>query len=106
MSVLHITRLVLAGLALLLAACASRMPATGDAAAQRFDEARQSPPQLRAFLYQMPKGGDLHSHLSGATYAEALIEAGAASGVCIDPAEAAVAPCGRATRKIADALHD
>ncbi len=61
----------------------------------RFEAVRQSPPQLRAFLYRMPKGGDLHSHLSGAAYAETLIEAGAASGVCVDPAKICVAVCGR-----------
>jgi adenosine deaminase len=104
--VLHATRFALACLVLLLSACASSPVATGDQAVQRFDAARQSPPKLRAFLYRMPKGGDLHSHLSGAAYAEALIEAGSASGVCIDTARSAVAPCGRATRKIADALRD
>ncbi len=99
-------RLVLACLALLLGACAPRVAATSDGAASRFDAARQSPPLLRAFLYRMPKGGDLHNHLSGAAYAEALIDAGAASGVCIDAAKSAVAPCGRTTRRMADALHD
>jgi adenosine deaminase len=93
-------------LALLLSACAPHTAAVPDGAAQRFEDARQSPPQLRAFLHRMPKGGDLHNHLSGAAYAEALIDAGAVSGVCIDPAKSAVAPCGQATRKIADAQHD
>jgi adenosine deaminase len=102
----HATRLALACLALLFSACAPRQPITVDGAARRFEAARASPPELRAFLYRMPKGGDLHSHLSGATYAEALIDAGAASGVCVDPARSAVAPCGRATRRLADALHD
>src|SRR5207344_2488764 len=106
MSVLHATRLALACLALLLAACAPHHHTTQDGVAQRFEAATQSPPQLRAFLYRMPKGGDLHNHLSGAAYAEALIDAGAVSGVCIDPAKSAVAPCSQATRKIADAQHD
>jgi adenosine deaminase len=104
--VLHATRVVLACLALLLSACAPHRMAAGDGANRRFEEAKSSPPKLRAFLYRMPKGGDLHSHLSGATYAEALIDAGAASGVCVDPVQSAVAPCGQATRKMADALHD
>jgi adenosine deaminase len=93
-------------LALLVSACAPQTAAVQDGAAQRLEEAKQSPPQLRAFLYRMPKGGDLHNHLSGAAYAEALIDAGAASGVCIDLAKSAVAPCSHATRKIADAQHD
>ena len=105
---LHATRLALAGLALLLlSACAPRPVPLRDAAEQRFDEARTSPPQLRALLYRMPKGGDLHSHLSGAAYAEALIDAGAASGLCVDPAQMALAQqCGPTTRKLADALRD
>jgi len=32
--------------------------------------ARQNPLQLRHFLLAMPKGGDLHNHLSGAVYAK------------------------------------
>ena len=99
-------RLVLACLALLLAACAPRVATTNDGAASRFEAVRQSPPQLRAFLYRMPKGGDLHTHLSGAAYAETLIDAGAASGVCVDRVRYAVAPCGAATRRLSDAQTD
>ena len=33
--------------------------------AQSFDTLRDDHPALRAFLYRMPKGGDLHVHLSG-----------------------------------------
>jgi adenosine deaminase len=101
----HAARLVFACAALLLAACSQQPAATGNAAA-RFEAARTSPPSLRAFLYRMPKGGDLHSHLSGAAYAETLIEAGAATNGCVDPARLAVAPCGKTTRKLADALSD
>jgi hypothetical protein len=32
--------------------------------AQSFDALRDDHPALRAFLYRMPKGGDLHVHLS------------------------------------------
>ena len=49
-----------------------------------------SPPLLRAFLQEMPKGADLHSHLSGAAFR--LIGIGAASLVPIaeaDPADLA-----------------
>ena len=35
-----------------------------------FESIRKSPPQQMAFLLKMPKGGDLHNHLSGAIYAE------------------------------------
>jgi adenosine deaminase len=102
----HAVRLVLVTLTLLLIGCAERAASSGDGAARRFDAVRQSPPLLRAFLYQMPKGGDLHNHLSGSTYAEALIEAGAAAGKCVDPVTSSVAVCARTTRRMADALGD
>ena len=34
----------------------------------------------------MPKGGDLHMHLSGAVYAETFLDEAAADGLCVDPA--------------------
>lgn len=40
---------------------------------RRFEQLKASPPQLTAFLRAMPKGADLHSHLSGAVYAESYI---------------------------------
>ncbi len=39
----------------------------------------------------MPKGGDLHNHLSGAVYAESWIRAGAEDGLCVDLATLAFA---------------
>ena len=47
----------------------------GDTAvtAARFSAIRSDPTALRAFVRAMPKGGDLHVHLSGAVYAEDLI---------------------------------
>lgn len=50
-----------------------------------FDTNRDRPTQLRAFLQRMPKGGDIHSHLSGAVYAESYLNWAAASGYCVDP---------------------
>jgi len=46
--------------------------------------ARENPLQLRHFLLGMPKGGDLHNHLSGAVYAESWIRAGAEDRLCVD----------------------
>jgi hypothetical protein len=51
---------------------------------QQLNQLRHSPPELYAFLLRMPKGGDLHNHLAGATYAENLVNAAAESGFCID----------------------
>ena len=47
---------------------------------------KQGPLALEAFLRRMPKGGDLHVHLSGAIYAETWLRDAAADGLCVDPA--------------------
>ena len=65
----------------------ARAPST--ASAQQRTEAhfrtiRAQPPELWAFLKDMPKGGDLHSHLSGAIYAESMIGWAAEDGLCVD----------------------
>ncbi len=49
-----------------------------------FETLRQSPVLLRQFLLEMPKGGDLHNHVSGATYAEDLIDFYAEKGTYLD----------------------
>lgn len=46
--------------------------------------ARKDPLALRAFLVTMPKGADLHNHLSGAVYAESFIHAAAEDNLCVD----------------------
>jgi hypothetical protein len=63
------------------------------ATAAHFDAIRHSPPQLEAFLRAMPKGADLHNHLSGAIYAEDLLDWAAQDGFCIERATGtAIAP--------------
>jgi adenosine deaminase len=49
-----------------------------------FEVARQNPLQLRGLLRKMPKGADLHNHLSGAIYAESFIRAAGEDGLCVD----------------------
>ena len=50
-----------------------------------FELARRGGPlTLRAFLLDMPKGADLHNHLSGAIYAESLIHAAGEDGLCVN----------------------
>ena len=49
-----------------------------------FEVIRKSPPKQMAFLLKMPKGADLHNHLSGAIYAERYIEWAAEKGLCIN----------------------
>ena len=52
--------------------------------AHALDAARANPLDLRAFLVGMPKGGDLHMHLTGAVYAESWIKEGAEDHLCVD----------------------
>src|ERR1700693_4058589 len=52
--------------------------------AQALENARANPLELHAFLVEMPKGADLHNHLSGAVYAESWIRAGAEDGLCVN----------------------
>lgn len=49
-----------------------------------FDSIRKQPPLMLAFLHAMPKGGDLHVHLSGAVYAEDWIDFAASDGLCVE----------------------
>jgi adenosine deaminase len=54
-------------------------------ATQAFDVAKDAgEPRLYAFLRAMPKGADLHMHLSGAVYAETFIREAATQDLCVD----------------------
>ena len=55
-----------------------------------FEQHRDQPPLMRAFVQRMPKGGDIHSHLGGAVYAEHYLEWAAADGYCVDMKEEVV----------------
>jgi adenosine deaminase len=44
---------------------------------------RSDPGALLLFLREMPKGGDLHNHLSGSVYAESFIKWAAEDGMCL-----------------------
>lgn len=52
--------------------------------ARYLETIRKSPPQQLAFFLQMPKGGDLHNHLSGSVYAESYIQWAAEKGACVN----------------------
>ena len=47
--------------------------------AERFERAKRSRPELIAFLRRMPKGADLHNHISGATFADFMLESALAA---------------------------
>jgi adenosine deaminase len=56
-------------------------------AASAFDRAKASGPlALNSFLVNMPKGGELHFHLSGAVYAETFLKDAAEDNLCVNPA--------------------
>ncbi len=75
---------------LLIIACFTTMALaqSGAGAEQRtsryFESIRRQPSLQLAFLRDMPKGGDLHVHLSGALYAENLIDYAASDNLCVD----------------------
>lgn len=52
---------------------------------RRFEQAKASEPQLIAFLKGMPKGADLHIHLSGALYGEDYLDAAISNHLYFDP---------------------
>ena len=77
--------------------------------AATFDAARENRTVLRAFLHRMPKGGDLHTHLAGAVYAERFIAWAAQQELCVDPQKVVVAKpqCDRAgALPVSDAMRD
>src|SRR5215468_5658987 len=55
--------------------------------------AKTNPLQLRQFLKKMPKGADLHYHLSGGVYAESFIRAAVEDGLCVDVKQLAFTKC-------------
>ncbi|MFC8536318.1 adenosine deaminase [Streptomyces sp. NPDC057249] len=75
--------------------------------AAHLDSLRDRPARLRAFFKELPKGGDLHNHLSGAVTTEYLLQLAIEQGLCIDATMTAVAsPCAPGSRPAADARTD
>ena len=74
---------------------ASPIAAQGDPVGVYLDSVRHEPDLLAAFLRDMPKGGDLHLHLSGATSTETLLRFATDGGLCVDTVtlEALAPPC-------------
>jgi adenosine deaminase len=81
--------------------------------------ARNNPLDLRALLFDMPKGTDLHNHLFGAVYAESFIRAGMEDQLCVNTStlsfvkthqdvEAGIKgkPCGEGSVPAAQAYRD
>jgi adenosine deaminase len=54
------------------------------ATSQYFDGIKSNPQKLNAFLYDMPKGGDLHNHHGGSSMAENMIRYAKGDRFCVD----------------------
>ncbi|RKE22255.1 adenosine deaminase [Streptomyces sp. TLI_171] len=76
--------------------------------ASYLDGIRQDPAKVQAFLREMPKGGDLHNHLSGAVTTELLIRLAAQDDLCIDSVTfvSATGPCQGTARPAQDAVPE
>lgn len=70
-----------------LAAAAQARTERKTAMAARVEELRADPAGLSALLGDMPKGADLHSHLSGTVATRDLIAWGKEAGLCLQPAD-------------------
>jgi len=79
------------------------------ATAARLAAIRNQPLALEAFLREMPKGGDLHNHLSGAIYAESYLRWAVEDKLCVVVATFTIAnpPCDSGAGKpLASAVVD
>jgi adenosine deaminase len=77
-------RKVLTGVLLLVLSTLTGAQSFEQRTARYLDSVRKQPPLLLAFVRDLPKGGDLHNHLSGAIYAEDLVDFAASGGLCVD----------------------
>ena len=72
-------------LALLTASAAAQSRKTPEERTAAYLQSIRTQPLLAlAFLREMPKGGDLHNHLSGSVYAESWIDFAVEDGLCVD----------------------
>ena len=66
--------------------------APAERTAKYLESVRSHPVELMDFLDRIPKGGDLHHHLTGAVYAESYINYAVEDGDCIDRATFKILP--------------
>lgn len=71
--------------ALLTVNLSAQAATTSETAAARYLASIHSQPQkLRKFMHDMPKGGDLHHHASGSTFAEKMVTYAANDNLCVN----------------------
>ena len=80
--------------------------------ARHLESIRKDHVALRAFLRALPKGGDLHNHLSGAIYAESYLRWAAEDALCVETQALTITadrePCdaGKGLRAAKEATQD
>lgn len=95
--------LVLAAFLALAGPARAQADGSAEARTARYLESvRGDPSLLVEFVRRVPKGGDLHNHLSGAVYAESYVQWAAEGGLCVAQATLALvpAPCDTAAGRI------
>jgi len=72
------------------------------------DSIRGDPARLHSFLYELPKGADVHNHLLGAVATETLIRFAVEDGLCINTVTfvASSPPCRASQRPASDTTGD
>jgi adenosine deaminase len=98
---------LISAIATLPANAATPAASAAEARTERyFQSIRNNPNLLLPFLFNMPKGADLHNHLAGAIYAESFITWAAEAGDCVDPTNSnlSAGPCQPPLRPASDAL--
>ena len=103
---LNVVRLTTALLVILVlfthvqTARAQRRESPEQRTARYYESIRTKPPQLLAFMRRMPKGGDLHNHLSGAIYAESYIKWAADQGLCVNQTTMSFVTCDQSSNQV------
>lgn len=103
------TALLMVVSGLVLGATPAAAAQTAEQKVERYlDAVRDDPARLHAFLRELPKGGDIHTHLSGAASMELLIRLAAQDDMCIHRTShvAANGPCTAQQRPASDAVTD
>ncbi|MEH6590226.1 MAG: hypothetical protein V7746_08225 [Halioglobus sp.] len=59
-------------------------PAFAGSAQSHYESIKTNTPMLRQFLQSFPKGGELHTHIDGAVYAESYLAWAAEDGKCVN----------------------
>ena len=93
MRFLRLTLLTVCALPTSGAAAPPRPTSVETATARELSVVRRDPLRLRAFLREMPKGGDLHNHLSGAIYAESYLRWAAEDRLCVSTTTMSIVVC-------------